>query len=338
MERAQALSLVMLFMFGMPLLLTVAEYLPVDADLVAGFFVAATLAFALFASGVLRGLSSVAAVLPLAAVLALLAPGVAYRLASPIALSNAKLAAFKLATDAAELARATSTFGARAEPLVRLLSMAGSAPPRFVLSDVERDDIELVAELPVSLLNELSGAASSSLGAAGGTMQLLYVKTTRRVKNDNVVVVLPVLVPPVPADDRDNDQVRKPAWHPHFEPSDDELAAATAPRKANKAQALPAVWLSGELIPFDVTASPDAAEFRLTKKYKNVRPMALLVTAGSGVGAPSDAAMPVLAYAALTAPLALVAALKFYEFYLVLGARPRQTSRPTRVKLSQQQD
>ena len=38
--------------------------------------------------------------------------------------------------------------------------------------------------------------------------------------------------------------------------------------------------------------------------------------------------------AALTAPLALVAALKFYEFYLALGARPRQTSRPTRVKLT----
>ncbi len=333
MERAQALSLVMLFMVGMPTLLTATQYVPVDADLVTGFMVAASAAFALYAGGVLRGLTSVRAVLPLSAALAVVAPGVAYRLASPIGVSNAQLAAFKLATSADELASTASTFGARFEPLVRLASFVGGAPPRLVLSGVERDDIELVAQLPVSVLSELAGSRSSSLGASGGAMQLLYVKTTRRVKGDNVVVVLPVLVPPVSSDDLDNDQVRKPAWHPHFEPTDDELLAAP-PRKANKAQSLPTVWLSGELIPFDVAASPDAADYRLTKKHKNVRPMALLVSAGTGVGTPADAAMPVFAYAALTAPLALVAALKFCEFYLALGARPRQTSRPTRVKLT----
>jgi hypothetical protein len=317
----------MLFMFAMPLLLTVADYLPIDADLVSGFFIAASFFFALFLFGLVASPPSLLTLAPIAAVLAVLAPALAYRLAMPLGLTNQKLASFKLSTDVSDLSRQVSTFGPFFEPYLRTLAAAGSAAPRLVLSQIERDDVELLSELPVSLLNELSGRSSSSLGATGGTLQLLYVKTTRRVKNDNVVVVLPVLVPPIPAEDADNDQAAKPAWHPHYEPTEDELLAV--PRKANKAQALPSLWLSGELIPFDA-ALPEAAEYRLTKKFKNVRPMALLVNAGSGVGQPKDVSMPVFAYAALLAPLALLAASSFYQFYLVLGARPKQ-QRPAKV-------
>jgi hypothetical protein len=327
MDRAQALSLVMLFVFAMPLLLSVAEYLPVDADLVAGFFVATSLLFAaVFATGLLDSAASLAALLPLSVLLAVLAPALSFRLALPLSVTNQKLGSFKLSTDVAELSSHVSTFGAFFEPYVRLLAAAGSSAPRLVLSAVERDDIELLAEMPVSALNELSGRASTSLGATGGTLQLLYVKTTRRVKGENVVVVLPVLVPPLAPGDADNDQAPKPAWHPDYEPSEDELLAM--PRKANKAQSAPTVWLSGELIPFDVSL-PEATEYRLKKKYKNVRPMALLVNSGTGVGQPQDAAMPVFAYAALMAPLALLAARQLHIFYVALGARPK--SRPAKA-------
>jgi hypothetical protein len=182
----------------------------------------------------------------------------------------------------------------------------------------------------------MSGHASSSLGATGGSLQLLYVRTTRRVKGERCHHrLLPVLAPPVSAEDAENDRVVKPAWHADHVFTEDELATLAQRRSAasrtgtaagaNKLKHQPEIYLSGELIPFDVTASEDAAQYKLTKKHKNVRPMALLVNVGSGVGAPS-LGQPVLAYALLMAPLALFAAFYFDRFWTALGEKPSRSS------------
>jgi hypothetical protein len=330
MERSQALSIVMLVMFTLPMI----AYLPIDTDILMGFVIAtATLFVVAFRFGLLTP-HSVASLVPTAIFLAILAPAIAYRLALPLSVPHAKLSSFKLATTVDELRASVSAFGAM-ESVIRMASFAGSAAPPFVLTDVEASDdvIEPVAELPVSMLAEMSGYASSSLGATGGTLQLLYVRTTRRVKGEDVTIVLPVLAPPVSAEDAENDKVVKPAWHADHDFTEAELAAVVQHRQAAAASrqqrsgALkqPEIFLSGELIPFDVTASEDAAQFRLKKKYKNVRPFALLLNVGSGVGAPS-VGYPVLSFALLFAPLALFAAYYFDGFYTALGDKPRNVT------------
>jgi len=264
LEKAQIYSLGFLVLFILPAVFYALSFLPIPGDLMT----AAILAL-LFALPLRYLIKNEIVFIAVVVVSALLAPTLSAYFASPISLASGEMARHSVTTTPQEIAVAKHPLGAYSQ-YVQLFSLLRQ--PGMIVYGISKRDITDPAAV---VRKESNMFPSLTFGPSEGPMKLLLVSVKRKVKGVVQKVELPVLVPLPDEDAKDR---TLPAWHPDYEPTEEELKPPTRGMRPLEPDH---IWLAGDITPVDVDV---VSEKQFAKKAGHVRPFAIVSRDGGGLG------------------------------------------------------